>query len=553
VTAPTTLGSYRLIAELGHGGMADVFLAVVEGPAGSGFTKLAVIKKLRENLAEDPDFVAMLMDEARITARLSHPNVVQLFEVGQQNETYFLAIEYLEGQPLHRIGRRAKREQLDVPSELYYTIVSEVLAGLHHAHELADYNGTPLQVVHRDVTPHNVFVTYDGAVKVVDFGIAKAMGRATETQQGVVKGKVPYMSPEQVTGGHVDRRTDIFAVGVILWNAATGSKLWANLDEFGIVRALCTGRYEASPRAVCPDVPDAIDAICRKALAFRPEDRYETAAEMRADLEAFLGQASIGARKRLESTMKHLFAPERAKLRAVLEAASLTSVASVNAFTAGATGDEPTTVDRRLLRESDPPPGGDERTELMPNAPLRPAPPPRKEQPSIAAMSLPPVPSARTAENAPPKVKRKRRPKPEEPSGSRIGLAVAVGAAVAVLGLGVLIAAGGRPTDEAAAHEGPRGGHAAVAEVTSFSKTPRPKVERRDSSNVTPAVPGRGSPAVARRPGTNDHGTTPPERPAPSPEADPSGTAHAKTTPPPKGSSSPGKLDDTDPWRNPNR
>ncbi|HSO40565.1 MAG TPA: serine/threonine-protein kinase [Labilithrix sp.] len=336
MTDTHTLGSYRLIAELGHGGMADVFLAVAQGPVGSGFTKLAVVKKLRSHLAEDPEFIAMLMDEARITARLAHPNVVQLFEVGEVNGEYFLAIEYLEGQPLHRIERRAGRMDITVPREAYYAIIADTLAGLHHAHELADYDGTPLEVAHRDVTPHNVFVRYDGTVKVVDFGIAKAIGRACVTQHGTLKGKVRYMSPEQAAGQFVDRRTDIFAAGVMLWNLATGSKLWADRSDIEVIQALCTGQFDPSPRASCPDVPDAIDAICRRALAFAPEDRYATADEMRTDLEAFLGRSSAEVRKALASTMKELFESDRANVRAVVESAQLTSVASIEVFTAAA-------------------------------------------------------------------------------------------------------------------------------------------------------------------------------------------------------------------------
>src|SRR6185437_1077783 len=192
-----TLGKYRLIAELGHGGMAEVYLAVVRGPA--GFNKLVVIKQIRPQLAEDPEFLGMFLDEARLAARLSHPNVVQTNEVGQEGNRYFIAMEYLEGQPLNRILHRLQKSG-GLPLGLHIKILSDVLAGLHHAHELADYDGTALEVVHRDVTPHNVFVTYEGQVKVVDFGIAKAAGRAGETRHGVIKGKAPYMAPEQAAG-----------------------------------------------------------------------------------------------------------------------------------------------------------------------------------------------------------------------------------------------------------------------------------------------------------------------------------------------------------------
>jgi eukaryotic-like serine/threonine-protein kinase len=323
VTAsPHTLGKYDLIAELGHGGMADVFLAMVGGPTGSGFTKLAVIKRLRQNLVEDPEFVAMLVDEARISARLNHPNVVQTIEVGVEGEEYYLAMEFLEGQPLHRIQRRALRTGVPIPRDLEYLIIADTLAGLHHAHELPDYDGTPLGIVHRDVTPQNVFVTYEGTVKVVDFGIAKAAGRASETKQGIVKGKVRYMSPEQALGGAIDRRTDIFAAGILLWAAATGQRFWADTDDLGIVQALVAGNFDPSPRAVDPMVPFEIDAICRKAMAANPDDRYATAADFLADLEAFLADHIVSARRRLGAFLAASFSKERAELRAVIERAS---------------------------------------------------------------------------------------------------------------------------------------------------------------------------------------------------------------------------------------
>ena len=156
------------------------------------------------------------------------------------------------------------------PRECQYLVLLDTLAGLHHAHELADYDGTPLQIVHRDVTPHNVFVTYEGQVKVVDFGIAKAVGRASETRQGVVKGKVRYMAPEQAIGQPVDRRADVFSVGVMLWEAATGRRLWKDMDDLNIVQALVGGNVKSSPREVDPAVPEEIDRICRKALASQP-------------------------------------------------------------------------------------------------------------------------------------------------------------------------------------------------------------------------------------------------------------------------------------------
>jgi len=307
--------------------MADVFLALVEGPAGAGFAKLAVVKRLRTTLADDPEFVAMLIDEARITARLNHPNVVQMLEVGVEGEEYFLAMEYLDGQPLHRLERRVQRTGKTIGRDAQIALFNDVLAGLHHAHELVDYDGTPLNVVHRDITPHNIFLTYDGQVKVVDFGIAKAAGRAQETQHGVVKGKVRYMAPEQALGLPVDRRADIFAVGLLLWQAATGKRFWGDQDDFAIVQALIAGEYQPSPRAVNPEVPEELDRICRRALSLKPEDRYMSALDMRVELEAFLGPAALDARRSVVSMLNELFAKERRELRGIIEKVGRETVA----------------------------------------------------------------------------------------------------------------------------------------------------------------------------------------------------------------------------------
>lgn len=345
-----SFGKYRLIAELGHGGMADVFLAVMAGPAGSGFSKLTVIKRLRQNLAEEPEFVEMLVDEARISARLNHPNVVQTNEVGSVGNVYFLAMEYLDGQPFHRIQHRATQAAQKAlaasaqaaaakaadsapppssvllptdpfPRECQYLVILDTLAGLHHAHELADYDGTSLQIVHRDVTPHNVFVTYEGQVKVVDFGIAKAVGRASETRQGVVKGKVRYMAPEQAIGQAVDRRADVFSVGIMLWEAATGRRLWKDMDDLNIVQALVSGNVKTSPCEIDPAVPEELDRICRKALAHNREDRYASAEDFRLDLEQYLAESGklVSARRKLGAAVSALFDDKRTEIRGVIE------------------------------------------------------------------------------------------------------------------------------------------------------------------------------------------------------------------------------------------
>lgn len=328
------LGRYRFVAEIGQGGMSDVYLAVVEGPAGSGFAKLAVVKVLRENFCEDAEFITMLMDEARITARLQHPNVVQLLEAGREGDEYFIVMEYLDGQPLHRTLRRAERVGKALPQSFHLLILRDALEGLHYSHELTDYDGRPLQIVHRDVNPQNLFVTYDGLVKVMDFGIAKATGRSAETRQGIVKGKLRYMAPEQAAGSRdIDCGADIFSAGVLLWEALVGRGFWRDVDEMAVVQRLSDGEYEPSPRAAGADVPEALDRICRRALAHRRADRYASARDMANDLDEYLGGAAlVHARRQLGGIVRDLFEKERSDVRSIVErlgkyTASIESVA----------------------------------------------------------------------------------------------------------------------------------------------------------------------------------------------------------------------------------
>jgi serine/threonine-protein kinase len=301
-----SLGKYRLIAEL----------AVVRGPA--GFNKLVVIKQIRPQLAEDPEFLGMFLDEARLAARLSHPNVVQTNEVGQEGERYFIAMEYLEGQPLNRVVHRLQKSG-GLPLSMHIKLISDALAGLHHAHELTDYDGTALGVVHRDVTPHNVFITYDGQVKVVDFGIAKALNSSSETRTGVLKGKVAYMAPEQARGERVDRRADIFSVGVMLWEAATGKRLWKGVPDITILQRLLSGEIPAA-RSVKEDLPPKLDAIIAKALSHQREDRYATAAELQIALEEYVEETGDRVHERdIGKLIVSHFEADRAKIKGIID------------------------------------------------------------------------------------------------------------------------------------------------------------------------------------------------------------------------------------------
>ena len=296
--------------------MAVVYLAASQGPR--GFSKLVVVKELKEEFTHDPEFTSMFVDEARLAARLNHPNIVQTYEVEEQQGHFFIVMEYLEGQPLSQTRSRLARLGATLRDH-QVRVLCDVLEALHHAHELADYDGKPLNVVHRDVSPHNVIITYDGVAKLVDFGIAKASDQSSQTRTGVIKGKLAYMSPEQAFGKPVDRRADIFAVGVILWEAITGRRMWKGNAEGAIAHRLSVGDIPKITEYV-PEPPPVLKAICERALAPRSADRYPTAAAMRVDLERYLAMlAQKPTARDLGGLVGQAFAEERARIAALIE------------------------------------------------------------------------------------------------------------------------------------------------------------------------------------------------------------------------------------------
>jgi|GEM_PF-448199 len=311
----TAFGKYRLIAKLGQGGMAEVFLAVVTGPA--GFNKLQVVKKLRRELTEDGEHLSMFLDEARLAARLNHRNVVQTFEVGEEADTYYITMEYLEGAALNKVLGRARANP--PPEGVLLRVVADALAGLHYAHELKNYDGTALNIVHRDASPHNIFVCEDGTTKLLDFGIAKASTRSSETRMGVVKGKVTYMAPEQARCADLDRRADVFVLGIVLWEVIAAKKMWDRSADLEVLQKLALGKIPKL-EDVCPDVPADLLAICNKALAPEPADRYATAAEMRSDILAYMERAKLKiSSEDVGAYMMNVFADKRADIKGVIE------------------------------------------------------------------------------------------------------------------------------------------------------------------------------------------------------------------------------------------
>ena len=275
------IGRYEVVGELAVGGMAMILLGRLVGPR--GFERPVVIKRILPHLAKAKEFVDMFVDEARIVAGIHHPNVVAVHELGREGDELFLVMEYLEGENVRSFVRRlvARHEELDRTLAMH--IVAEACAGLHAAHELTDEQGRRRGLVHRDVSPHNVIVTYSGEVKVLDFGIAKAADRMTKTEAGQLKGKFEYMSPEQCAGKPLDRRSDVFALGILLYELSTGRRLFKRESELATLKAI--GEQPVTPpSAVVADYPPALEAICKRALARRPADRYPSAMEMRRDL-----------------------------------------------------------------------------------------------------------------------------------------------------------------------------------------------------------------------------------------------------------------------------
>ncbi len=311
----TSIGRYRLIASLGQGGMSHVYLTIAQGPA--DFSKLFVVKELKPELAGDREFHQMFLNEMRLAARLNHPNVVQTYEVGEQRQRPYLTMEYLEGQPLNGIFARVGRQAL--PLQLHLFILAETLAGLNYAHDLTDFDGSPLGIVHRDVSPQNVFITYDGQVKLIDFGIAKASGAVSVTKAGIVKGKVGYMAPEQVNSAKVDRRADIFSVGVMLWEALAQRRLTEGKNGEAILSARLLG---TEPRVADahPGIAPELARICDKAMAQRPNDRYPTSKSMRDDLIAYANSSNMRvSAEELSTFMGSTFAAEREKIRGIID------------------------------------------------------------------------------------------------------------------------------------------------------------------------------------------------------------------------------------------
>jgi eukaryotic-like serine/threonine-protein kinase len=301
--APAEVGSaansYEILAKLAMGGMAEIFLA--RGASAAGVERYVVLKRVLRHRASDVHFVQMFLDEARLAAQLQHPNIAQVYDIGKLGDSYFFTMEYVHGETVRSLLARSHGLRRQIPISSVLSIMAGASAGLHHAHDRKGFDGRHLGIVHRDVSPSNLMVSYEGTVKVVDFGVAKAAHRSTETLSGTVKGKISYMSPEQCKGAaEIDRRSDLFSLGIVMWEMLTTEKLFRRTSDFETMQAIVSDTVPP-PSQLRPDVPPDVDHVVGKLLAKDPAQRYQTADELHEAIETVavrtgsaLSTASLG-------------------------------------------------------------------------------------------------------------------------------------------------------------------------------------------------------------------------------------------------------------------
>lgn len=305
---PVPFGKYFLLDRVNVGGMAEVFRAKATGV--EGFERLVAVKRILPSIAADEDFITMFIDEAKIAVQLTHANIAQIFDLGKVGDSYFIALEYIPGMDVRAIFTRARQRKELLPLSMACYVIMKVCEGLEYAHQKRDATGQFLNLVHRDVSPQNLLVSYEGAVKVIDFGIAKAVGKQGMTQAGMLKGKFGYMSPEQVEGVPIDRRSDIFGLGICLYELLTGERLFVAETDFATLEKVRAGDI-MPPSTYNRQIPEALEQIVLRALARDREHRHQTAMELHDDLQAFLyATGNLFGRKELSTFMHAMFATE---------------------------------------------------------------------------------------------------------------------------------------------------------------------------------------------------------------------------------------------------
>ena len=280
-----TYGPYRLLQRIAIGGMAEVFRAKKGGV--EGFEKTVAVKRILSHLSDNKEFVDMFINEAKVVSGLSHPNIVAIFDLGRIDRSYYIAMDYVQGRDLRSILRRAKERGIAIPNSLAAYVIAKVASALEYAHRKRDEAGEPMRIVHRDVSPQNILLSFEGDVKLTDFGIAKAASKATITDKGALRGKLLYMSPEQAWGKPMDRRSDIFSLGIVLYETLTGQKPFLGTSETSILDTVRECKV-APPSTIDASIPERLERVAMKALERDPEVRYQDAGEMQRDLEKIL-------------------------------------------------------------------------------------------------------------------------------------------------------------------------------------------------------------------------------------------------------------------------
>jgi serine/threonine protein kinase len=285
------LGRYEVLCLLATGGMAEIFIGRARGP--ESFEKIVVLKRLRPLLLSERDALDLFLHEARLAATLHHPNIVQVYETGVDESSYFIAMEYVHGETLAALLKQLAANKQPIALDIILAVITSICAGLHHAHEQRGADNKPLNIVHRDVSPSNILLGFEGSVKLVDFGIAKATTRSHETTKGVLRGKAAYMAPEQVEGERLDRRADLFSLSVVFYEMLTLTRLFGGAkSDFEVLEAVMD-KPVPPPSTLRPDIPAEIDRIVLKGLAREREARYQTGEELQAELEAFARQHQL--------------------------------------------------------------------------------------------------------------------------------------------------------------------------------------------------------------------------------------------------------------------
>jgi serine/threonine protein kinase/Flp pilus assembly protein TadD len=307
---PKQFGKYQLLDKIAVGGMAELFRAKLTGA--QGFEKLIAIKRILPNLSGEENLLSAFIDEAKLAALLHHENIIQIYDFGSMDDQYFIAMEYLFGKDLRAISRTVRKKDQELGLENILYIICRICAGLDYSHNLKDLYGKALSIIHRDINPQNILITYEGQVKIIDFGIAKAASHNTKTRENLIKGKLAYMSPEQANGQAIDHRSDIFSTGIILYELLADRRMFQG-ETMHVLSLVREAQYDP-PEEVIPNLPPKLNAILRRALAKDPDERFRYAGEMLADIEEFMFELSLRPNARsFAGYMKELFEEEHAQ------------------------------------------------------------------------------------------------------------------------------------------------------------------------------------------------------------------------------------------------